>query len=107
MAGLQPNDELYANLRWQPEGKYHVLATAWDDFSLYPATNAQKGEGPGKDQPVIWTTEFGKGRVFIMAPGHDASTMQHAGYAVTFARGAEWAATGKVTLPIPPEMADR
>ena len=29
------NDELYANMRWQPEGAYHVLATAWDDHSLY------------------------------------------------------------------------
>ena len=29
----QANDELYANLKWQPEGSYHVLATAYDDHS--------------------------------------------------------------------------
>jgi hypothetical protein len=27
------------------------------------------------------------------------------GFQVTFARGAEWAASGKVTLPIPAELA--
>jgi hypothetical protein len=26
-------------------------------------------------------------------------------FIVTFVRGAEWAATGNVTIPIPPEMA--
>ena len=31
----QPKDELYANLKWQPAGTYQVLATAWDDHSLY------------------------------------------------------------------------
>ena len=31
----QANDELYANLKWQPEGSYHVLATAYDDHALY------------------------------------------------------------------------
>src|SRR5262249_50133495 len=33
----QQNDELYANLRWQPAGSYHVLATAYDDHALYQA----------------------------------------------------------------------
>src|ERR1017187_10056544 len=27
---VDANDELYANLKWQPEGSFHVLATAWD-----------------------------------------------------------------------------
>ena len=31
----QPYDELYANLKWQPAGSYHVLATAYDDPKLY------------------------------------------------------------------------
>jgi len=39
----QANDELYANLKWQPEGGFHVLATAWDDHSLYK---------PGEKQPI-------------------------------------------------------
>src|ERR1039457_974824 len=31
----QSSDELYANLKWQPEGAFHVLATSWDDHALY------------------------------------------------------------------------
>lgn len=104
------NDELYANLKWQPEGTYHVLATAYDDHSLYDekasdARNKQPMSGPGKDEPMLWTTQYGSGRVFITALGHDAVTSAEPTFKVTFTRGAEWAATGKVTLPIPPEMA--
>jgi hypothetical protein len=100
----QPNDELYANLRWQPEGTYHVLATAWDDHSKYPATNKQPIPGPGLNQPMLWTVDYGSGRVFGDALGHDPAAMKSAGFIATFARGTEWAATGKVTIPLPAEL---
>jgi type 1 glutamine amidotransferase len=99
------NDELYANLRWQPEGTYRVLATAYDDHALYNGRARQPTPGPGIHQPILWTTDYGKGHVFITALGHDGDNVRQMGFAVTFARGAEWAATGKVTLPIPPDMA--
>lgn len=115
MAGLKSplpvqNDELYANLRWQPAGSYHVLATAYDDHSLYDdrasdARNKQPMSGPGVNEPLLWTTQYGEGRVFITALGHDAVTAAGPTFQVTFTRGAEWAATGKVTLPIPPDLA--
>ena len=44
-------------------------------------------------------------RVFTTALGHDVATIQTPAFVTTFTRGAEWAATGKVTLPIPPAMA--
>ena len=100
-----PKDELYANLRWQPQGAYHVLATAYDDHALYNGRSPQPIPGPGINQPILWTTDYGKGRVFVTTLGHGAEEVQGLGFKVTFARGAEWAATGKVTLPIPPEMA--
>ncbi len=101
----QANDELYANLKWQPEGTYHVLATAWDDHSLYKGKAKQPIPGPGIDQPMLWVLDYGQGRVFGDALGHDAEAMQLPGFTVTFARGAEWAATGAVTIPVPPELA--
>ncbi|MBM3814475.1 MAG: ThuA domain-containing protein, partial [Acidimicrobiia bacterium] len=55
--------------------------------------------------PMLWTTKFGEGRVFVTALGHGVSSVQTAAFRVTFTRGAEWAATGKVTLAIPEEMA--
>jgi uncharacterized protein len=115
MAGLKTpllvqNDELYANLKWQPENTYHVLATAYDDHSLYDdkasdARNKQSMSGVGINEPILWTTPYGNGRVFVTALGHDGVTSAEPTFEVTFTRGAEWAATGKVTLPIPPEMA--
>ena len=47
----------------------------------------------------------GQGRVFVTTLGHDAENVKAMEFKVTFARGAEWAATGKVTQVIPPEMA--
>jgi uncharacterized protein len=101
----QPNDELYANLKWQPEGSYHVLATAWDDHSLYDKTKTKQPiPGAGLNQPMLWTVNYGNGRVFVTALGHDADAMKSAGFAATLARGTEWAATGSVTIPLPDEL---
>jgi uncharacterized protein len=106
----QTNDELYANLRWQPAGSFHVLATASDDHALYTAFRTdsrapQPLNGPSADEPMLWTTQYGSGRVFVTALGHDVEQVQTPAFTTTFTRGAEWAATGKVTLPIPPALA--
>lgn len=98
---LQPKDELYANLKWQPEGCCHILATAWDDHALYK--NAQQPiPGPGKAEPMLWTLDYGKGRVYADMLGHDGPAVQTLTFITLFTRGAEWAATGKVTLAAPP-----
>ena len=43
--------------------------------------------------------------MFVTALGHDADTSAEPTFKATFTRGTEWAATGKVTLPVPPELA--
>jgi type 1 glutamine amidotransferase len=97
--GLAPsfeeNDELYHGLSLQPN--IHVLATAFDD----PKNCAKNGKncGNGKDEPLLWTTQYGAGRVFQTALGHDTKAMQGDAFAITLQRGTEWAATGRVTLP--------
>jgi hypothetical protein len=97
----QASDELYANLQWQPEGAYHVLATAWDDHSLYRPNEKQPLAGTGQNEPMLWTVDYGKGRVFVTALGHDPEAMKSAGFIATYTRGTEWAATGAVTIPLP------
>jgi uncharacterized protein len=101
---LQANDELYANLKWQPSGKYHVLATAWDDHSLYQGKARQPVPGKGLNHPMLWTVDYGSGRVFVTALGHDADALKSPGFISTFARGAEWAATNAVTVPLGSEL---
>jgi type 1 glutamine amidotransferase len=100
----QQKDELYANLKWQPAGTYHVLATAYDDHALYQGKAPQPIPGPGVNEPILWTLQYGQGRVFATMLGHDAPAVNTLAFATTFTRGAEWAATGNVTLPIPAGM---
>jgi type 1 glutamine amidotransferase len=82
-----------------------VLATAYDDHALYDGKARQPIPGPGIHQPILWTTEYGKGRVFVTTLGHGPDEVRAQVFGVTFARGAEWAAKGVVTLPVPAELA--
>jgi hypothetical protein len=84
-------DELYHGMRG-PIENVHLLATAYSDKS--------KG-GTGEHEPMIWTVIYGKGRVFHTPMGHDLDGMRCIGFIATLQRGTEWAATGKVTLPLP------
>lgn len=86
---MQAEDELYAELRGPAEGM-QVLATALSDKST---------GGTGEHEPILMVVEFGKGRVFHTTLGHDVTAMNGVAFQVTLQRGAEWAATGKVTLP--------
>ncbi|MBI5821940.1 MAG: ThuA domain-containing protein [Verrucomicrobia bacterium] len=88
---LHAIDELYSKLRG-PAKNLTVLATAFAD----PAKR-----GTGEHEPMLMTIAYGKGRVFHDALGHAPASMVDVGFQVTLARGTEWAATGKVTLPAP------
>ena len=48
----------------------------------------------------MWTIEYGKGRVFQTVLGHDTAAMMEPGFAASFTRGAESAATGDVKPPV-------
>jgi type 1 glutamine amidotransferase len=84
-----------------------VLATAYDDHALYNGRARQPVPGPGIHEPILWTTDYGKGRVFVTTLGHGPDEVRRLGFMSTFARGSEWAATGKVALPIPAEIAGK
>lgn len=91
---LHVKDELYDLLRG-PAEDMHILATAYADKS--------KG-GTGRHEPMIFSVQYGKGRVFHTPMGHGEDSQSCVGFIVTFQRGAEWAATGKVTQPIPADF---
>ena len=103
---VQTQDELYASMQMQPEGGYHVLATGWDDHALYNGKFKTPVPGPGANEPLLWTVDYGKGRVFATMIGHSAKATQSAGFRATFTRGVEWAATGDVTQQVPPDMVE-
>lgn len=89
-SGFVATDELYHNMQMHPGA--NVIATAFDD---------PKRRGTGKNEPILWTVNYGKGRVFMDQLGHDITAMAEPGFIATFLRGAEWAATGRVTPPLP------
>ena len=88
---MHQGDELYARMRG-PGENMTVLATAFSD----PAN-----KGTGHDEPILMTIAYGKGRIFHTTMGHDVPALSCVGFIVTVQRGAEWAATGKVTQKVP------
>ena len=113
---FEADDELYHNIHMA--ANVHILATAYDDPRNTPesaaatvsdtssqstASSPARGKMPhldmnptGKDEPVLWTVHYGQGRTFYTALGHDAKAMEVPGFATTFVRGVEWAASGTV-----------
>jgi uncharacterized protein len=89
-------DELYSLLRG-PAKNMQILATAFADTAA--------GGGTMRDEPMLMTVTYEKGRIFHTAMGHadegGGPAMQCAGFIVTLQRGAEWAVTGNVTQPVP------
>src|SRR5690606_17274585 len=91
---MHAQDELYDQLRG-PGENMQVLATAF--------AAPDKG-GSGRHEPMIFTVTYGKGRVFHTPMGHGDYSMECVGFITTFQRGAEWAATGKVTQELPQDF---
>ena len=99
MKGLTPAwmhvaDELYSKMRG-PGENMTVLATAWDDPS---------NKGTGRDVPILMALSYGKGRIFHTVLGHDLAALNCVGFIVTYQRGTEWAATGKVNQKVPADF---
>jgi hypothetical protein len=84
---LHATDELYSKLRG-PATNLTILATAHSSLT-------------GENEPILMVISFDKGRVFHTVLGHDPAAMVDIGFQATLQRGAEWAATGQVTLPAP------
>jgi len=91
---LHTQDELYDLLRG-PAENMQVLATAYADKA--------KG-GSGRHEPMLFTVTYGQGRVFHTPMGHAETAQECVGFITTLQRGAEWAATGKVTVPVPSDF---
>lgn len=114
---MQADDELYHGMRG-PAANLEVLATAFSDAREWGSAN---------HEPVVWTVGYGAGRVFVTVLGHrmaddfaydpatsrvgeidsganGAKAVHSVGFQTLLARGAEWAATGGVTIPVPLEF---
>jgi type 1 glutamine amidotransferase len=81
LTDFDADDELYAKL--QGDAPVHVLVTADSDWSK-------------KTEPLVFTVQYGAGRVFHETFGHDGKALSNPTVQKIIQRGCEWAATGKV-----------
>lgn len=77
LESFQIDDELYAKLVETRPG--HVLLEAYSDWSK-------------QVEPVAWTLEQGKGRVFNFVLGHDVRARRNPHFGEVLRRGVRWAA---------------
>ena len=80
LTDFEADDELYAKL--EGDAPITVLVEADSDWSK-------------KTEPLAFTVEYGKGRVFHETFGHDAKALSNPTVQKLIQRGCEWAATGK------------
>ena len=93
-------DELYDRMRG-PGNIRDILYTAYSD---------KETNGSGREEPLVFTVDYGNARIFHTMLGHAGATtedniaMHCTGLQVLLLRGAEWAATGKVTQKVPKDF---
>ncbi|MDR3251847.1 MAG: DUF1080 domain-containing protein [Tannerella sp.] len=97
---LHAADELYDRMRGPGKVK----------DALFWSYSSPDKRGSGHNEISISTIDYGKARIFHTTLGHagksleDNVSMQCTGFQVTLLRGAEWAATGKVTQKTPDDF---
>ena len=99
---MHGKDELYSGLRG-PAKNMRVLATGFADPEQENASN--------RHEPVLMALRYGEGRIFHTTLGHVGKaaaerpdSIRCAGFITTLQRGAEWAATGRVTQSVPDDF---
>ncbi len=97
---LHGRDEMYDRMR----GPANIKDLLYSGYAI-----AEKG-GSGREEPLVFTVDYGKARILHLMLGHAGANekknpaMQCAGFQTLLLRGAEWAATGKVTQPVPEDF---
>lgn len=91
---LHGPDELYSFLRG-PARNVTILATAH---------SRKDNKGTGHEEPMLMVIRWGQGRIFHTVLGHHVPQIKEGSFVTTFLRGAEWAATGEVTIPVPADF---
>jgi type 1 glutamine amidotransferase len=85
------HDEFWENLDITPGARPLAWATPSPDFG-----------GGGREAPVLFVQNYGRGRVVTHLLGHDLAAQRNPAFRLLLRRAVEWAATGEVTQPATP-----
>ena len=91
---MHSQDEMYDRLRG-PAVNMEVLGTSFSSI---------ENKGSGRHEPMLLTINYGKGRIFHTPMGHADYSVSCVGFITSILRGTQWAATGKVDIPIPADF---
>ncbi|MCB1019887.1 MAG: ThuA domain-containing protein [Bryobacterales bacterium] len=96
-AWLHPFEQL-THGQHGPAKNLTVLSYAWS-------------KDTNENEPMDWVIPFGQGRVYTTMLGHTSTgrissnrNLRCVGFQTVLARAVEWAATGKVTIPVPADF---
>ena len=81
LGDFDADDELYAKL--VGDAKINVLVEAYSDWSK-------------RTEPLAWTLNYGKGRVFNIVLGHDVKALSNPNFARLLTRGTQWVTQAQV-----------
>jgi len=124
-SGLNPGHGPRHDFQVHVFARDHPITRGLPPVWMHPSEQLTHGQhGPAKGLTVLtyahskdsrenevmdWVSGYGKGRVYTTMLGHtwkdeDNPNLEDVAFQTLFARGVEWAATGRVTIPVNREM---
>jgi uncharacterized protein len=123
--GLDPGHPKRMDFQIHVRDTHHPITRGMPKVWMHPSeqlTHGQHGPAEGltiltyahspvsnQNEPMDWVRNYEKGRVYTTMLGHTwagepSPNLDCVGFQTLLSRGVEWAATGAVTIPIPPNF---
>lgn len=123
--GLEPGHPPRMDFQIHVRDTDHPITRGMPKVWMHPSEQLTHGQhGPAEEltiltyahspvsqenEPMDWVRSYGKGRVYVTMLGHTWEgelnpNLDCVGFQTLFSRGVQWAATGVVTIPIPPNF---
>jgi uncharacterized protein len=123
--GFDPNHPKRLDFPMHVRDPHHPMTKGMPRIWMHPSeqlTHGQHGPVKGFDfltythspvtqqnEPMDWVHQYGLGRIYVTMLGHTwenepSPNLECVGFQTLLARGVEWIATGRVTIPIPPNF---
>lgn len=123
--GLDPGHPPRFDFQIHVRDTHHPITRGMPKVWMHPSeqlTHGQHGPAQGltiltyahspvshRNEPMDWVRNYGRGRVYTTMLGHTWAgepnpNLECVGFQTLFSRGLPWAATGRVTIPIPSDF---